>query len=82
MLARRGQSAAPAHLQDFFVHAWGAAFEPLVDAASAAHLPPLDDAGQSGSSALARWWWLVAALCVAAPAALALKRRSKSSSAS
>jgi hypothetical protein len=78
MLARRGQSAAPAHLQDFFVHAWGAAFEPLVDAASAAHLPPIDDAGQSGWSALARWWWLVAALCVAA---LALTRRSKSSSA-
>lgn len=79
MLARRGQSAAPARLQDFFVHAWGAAFEPLVDAASAAHLPPLDEAGQSGSSALARWWWSVAALCVAALAALALKRRSKSS---
>jgi len=81
MFARRGLSAEPARLQDFFVHAWGAAFEPLVDQASAAHLPPIDDAGQSGSSALARWWWSVAALLVVALAALALKRRSKSSSA-
>lgn len=78
MLARRGQSAAPARLQDFFVHAWGAAFEPLVDEASAAHLPPIDDAGQSGLPALARWWWLVAAPLVVVLAALALKRRSNS----
>jgi len=47
-------------LQDYLVHAWGAAHEPIAAASRE------NTSSQTGAAGLARWWWAPLALAVAA----------------